>query len=441
MPRALATRFLRTRHLVCLLVASVPARNPASSPHPVSSALEREKLDASLRRRFGVAWIFLLLSALLGFGLRLQVVQPWATLEYAHLLHTHSHLAFLGWVFNAFFVVSLRHFIPAECRGSYDWLWWTMQAAVAGMLATFPFQGYAPASIAFSTVHMVASFAFALKLWRRNHASPAARPHLHAALIFMLLSGLGPLALGPLASAGLRDSPAYTLAVYFYLHCQYNGWFLFFLQALALQLAHERAWPVCTSAALRAAGWLFAGNVLAYALSTLWCDPPAWVRGAAIAGGALQIIGCVEFARAFGPLRLPSCGIQGILLATAIAGWLLKHALHALGGWPAFNALLPQRFVAIAFLHLIFLGVVLPALIAWAAAQGWFRSRTRFRIGALLLLAGVAATELLLLAPTVLAAFGWFPEWPLARLLAAASALLVVALFLTGDFRRGAKMP
>lgn len=417
----------------------MPARTSASSQSPVSSAVERATLGASLRRRFGVAWVFLLVSALLGFGLRLQVVQPWTTLDYAHLLHTHSHVAFLGWVFNAFFVVSLRHFIPAESRRGYDWLWWTMQAAVVGMLATFPFQGYAPASIAFSTVHMVASVAFALKLWRRNHASPSARPHLRAALIFMLLSGLGPLALGPLAAAGLRDSPAYTLAIYFYLHCQYNGWFLFFLQALALQYAHERAWPARPSAALRAAGWLFAGNVLAYALSTLWCDPPAWVRSAAIAGGALQVVGVVEFVRAFGPLRLPSGGFQKLLLATAIAGWLLKHALHALGGWPAFYALLPQRFIAIAFLHLIFLGIVLPALIAWAAAQEWFHSRVRFRLGTLLLLAGVAATELLLIAPTVLAAFGWFPDWPLAQLLLAASALLVIALCLIGDFRRCAK--
>lgn len=389
-----------------------------------------------LRRRFGLAWSFLLAATLIGCGLRLQIVRPWTTLDSRHLLHTHSHVAFLGWVFNAFFVVALRHFIPADERPSYDRLWWTMQIAVLGMLVTFPFQGYGAGSIACSTVHMLASVIFAVKLWRRNQASRAAKAHLRAALCFMLLSGLGPLAIGPLASAGLRDSPAYTLAIYFYLHCQYNGWFLFFLQALLLQRAHEHAWPVREHTAVRAAGWLFAGNLLTYALSALWCDPPAWIRGVALLGGVLELVGCVEFARATASFRLPSNWPGKPLAAFAVTGWILKHGLHFLAPWPGGVELVQQRYVAIAFLHLVFLGVVIPTMVVWALGQGWLRDSFIVGCGVVLFLVGAVATECLLVAPTLVDAIGGSFSWPLPMLLLAAAIMLTIGIGLMGNISR-----
>lgn len=384
--------------------------------------------DAGLARRFRVAWVFLLVSVLIGLGLRLQWVWPWTTLEYNHLLHAHSHVAFLGWVFNAFFVVSLRHFVPeGEARG-YDRLWWTMQLGVAGMLLTFPFQGYAAASIAFSTLHMAAAFVFAMKLWRRNRAAPAARLHLRLALAFMLLSGAGPLALGVLPALGLRESPAYTLAIYFYLHCQYNGWFPFFLQALLLQRAQEQGWRVDDTAAAGAAWWLGVGGLLAFALSTLWCGPPAVVGWIAVAGGLMQAVGAARFVRAVRGVPWPADGVVRVLAFVALGAWLLKHGLHLVGPVPGLSALAQQRFIAIAFLHLVFLGLVTPGLLVWAHAQGWLPANGRFRAGAALLLLGTMVSELLLVVPTFAGAlpFGWSLPGPLL----AASAVLVVGVAL-----------
>ncbi len=381
-----------------------------------------------LARRFQVAWLFLFVSVLIGLGLRLQWVWPWTTLEYNHLLHAHSHVAFLGWVFNAFLVVALRHFVPREEARGYDRIWWTMQLAVLGMLGTFPFQGYAPASIAFSTLHMAAAFVFAVKLWRRNRAIPAARPHLRLALAFMLLSGGGPLALGVLPALGLRESPAYTLAIYFYLHCQYNGWFPFFLQALLLQRAGENRWPVDGPAAASAAGWLGAGGLLAFALSTLWCQPPAAVVWIAVAGGAIQAFGAGRFLLAVRGVPWPAAGLVRALAVVATGAWLLKHALHLVGPWPGLAELAQQRFVAIAFLHLVFLGLVTPGLLVWAHGCGWLSAGGRLRLGAGLLLTGTAVTEFLLVVPTFL---GGLPfGWPLPLPLLLASALIVVGVAL-----------
>ena len=384
--------------------------------------------DAWLARRFRVAWVFLLVSVLIGLGLRLQWVWPWMTLEYNHLLHAHSHVAFLGWVFNAFFVATLRHFVPpAETRG-YDRLWWTMQLGIVGMLVTFPFQGYAAASIAFSTLHMAAAFVFAVKLWRHNRAAPAARVHLRLALVFMLLSGAGPLALGVLPALGLRESPAYTLAIYFYLHCQYNGWFPFFLQALLLQRAQEQGWRVDDTAATGAAWWLGVGGLLVFALSTLWCGPPAVVGWIAVAGGVMQAIGAARFVRAVRGVPWPADRVVRVLAFVALGAWLLKHGLHLVGPVPGLAVLAQQRFVAIAFLHLVFLGLVTPGLLVWAHAQGWLPANGRFRAGAALLLLGTVVSELLLVASTLAGGlpFGWSLPGPLL----AASAVLVAGVAL-----------
>jgi hypothetical protein len=397
------------------------------TPGP-ATAVAAPPPDAWLARRFRIAWVFLLGSVLIGLGLRLQWVWPWTTLGYSDVLHAHSHVAFLGWVFNAFFVVALRHFVPAAETRGYDRVWWTMQVAVAGMLATFPFQGYAPASIAFSTLHMAAAFVFAVKLWRRNRAGPAARRHLRLALAFMLLSGAGPLALGVLPALGLRESPAYTLAIYFYLHCQYNGWFPFFLQALLLQRAEEQGWRVDFPAATAAAGWLGSGGLLVFALSTLWCQPPAVVGGIAVAGGVLQAVGAARFVRAVRGVPWPASVTGRALAGVAAGAWLLKHGLQLVGPVPGLAVLAEQRFIAIAFLHLVFLGLVTPGLLVWAQAQGWLPANGRGRAGVALLLLGTAVSELLLVLPTVAGGlpFGWSVPGPLLM----ASAVMVAGVAL-----------
>ena len=394
-----------------------------------------------LARRFAVAWVFLLVSAGLGALLRLVPLAPLDMIVYGHVLHAHSHVAFLGWIFNAFFVVALRHFILPDQASGYDVPWWTMQAAVLGMLASFPAQGYGAVSIAFSTLHMVASAVFAWKLWRGNLAAPGARFFLRAALVCMLVSGLGPIALGPLAALDLRDSPAYPLAIYFYLHFQCNGWFVFFLLALGLQRLAGAGAPT-VSRRLEYAGWLLAaGCVLTFALSALWLDPPRWVQAVALVGGALQLAGggCLLAAlRAPGPWK--SRGVSRLLLHVAIGSLVLKLLLQFAGALPGLAALAAQRYIVIAFLHLIFLGFVTPALVHWAIEEGWLpggRWRAR-EIGIALFLGGALATEIVLVLPTALALCGWSIALPVPALLLAAAVLLVASIAVLGAALRTA---
>jgi hypothetical protein len=366
------------------------------------------------QRAFRAAMAFLLVAALLGVLLRWQLVTPIPGLVYGHWLHTHSHTAFLGVVFNAFFALALARFVPAAESRGYLRVFVVLQIAVLGMLATFPRQGYGAASIAFSTLHMVAAGVFAWRLWCRNHASPAARPHLRVALVFLVLSGLGPLALGPLAALGQRDHPAYLLSIYFYLHAQYNGWFPFFLQAYALQhVAVQTSAPSFERNSALALRWLFAGALLTFAQSTLWLSPPAWIYGVAALGGIAQLIGFGYLLRALRLARPLPAGPIRVLVVSGVAAMTLKLVLQAASASPALSALANHRFVVIAFLHLVFLGVVAPAIFAAGLHAGWLRDRLSTRLGLVVFFAAAALSELILVG----VALGWTPPAPIPRLL------------------------
>src|SRR5690606_30397028 len=213
--------------------------------------------------------------------------------EYAYTLHAHSHVAFLGWVFNGFFALALQVFVPTGDSHRYRRLFWTLQVAVAGMLVAYPVQGYARESIIFSTLPLVCAGVFAVRLLRRNVARPVARRYRVAAFACMLLSGIGPLTLGPLAAMGMRESPWYLLCIYFCLHFQYNGWFILYLIAVLVQRWETAGTSRAVAAAARAWHWLIAGTLLSFALSALWMSPSAWVYAAAVAGGAALLVATV----------------------------------------------------------------------------------------------------------------------------------------------------
>ena len=203
---------------------------------------------------------------------------------------------------------------------------------------------------------------------------------------------------------------------------------MFFLQALMLQ--GLPAQPATDGR--RALVWLGTGAVLTFALSTLWLHPPVWVYAAAAAGGAAQLVGCIYLVRGLrGGIGCFSGAARG-LVALALAAFLLKHALQAASVWPGLTALANHRFTVIAFLHLVFLGVVTPLLLAWALRLGWLREGRWLRAGLGLFLAGAVASE------AVVASVPLGVAWPqmMKILLAAALAMTVGVAVIFGGLER-----
>ena len=137
-----------------------------------------------------------LIAAIMGVVLRYASIGT-INFNYRFLTHAHSHIAMLGWVYLMLFVLIVHYFVP-EKKPIYTKLFWLTQFAVVGMMLSFPFQGYATVSIAFSTLHIFCSYYFVFLIWKHHKTeSIVTRRLLKTALLFMLLSTAGVWCLGP----------------------------------------------------------------------------------------------------------------------------------------------------------------------------------------------------------------------------------------------------
>jgi len=175
------------------------------------------------------------IASLMGLLLRLMYVTPIEWVDFQFLMHGHSHTAMLGWVYLMLYGLIVHFFIPKEAQQKpiYNRLFWVTQIAVLGMMINFPIQGYALFSITFSTLHIFCSYYFCCLVWK--DAQPASLPEkllLKTSLFFMVFSTLGVWCLGPAVGLLGKASPFYQIAIQFFLHFQFNGWFLFAILAL-----------------------------------------------------------------------------------------------------------------------------------------------------------------------------------------------------------------
>ncbi|MEQ8715752.1 MAG: hypothetical protein RIC80_22245, partial [Cyclobacteriaceae bacterium] len=189
-----------------------------------------------MKHQVRTALAFFLIAALIGWALR-SVQSGWLMLNFKYLLHTHSHVALIGWVYNGCFIILQRIIIADNARTSYyNRLFWITQITILGMLVSFPFQGYGAVSITFSTLYIFASYVLG---WRAyidvgSQAKPV-RTLVRAGVVFLFLSSIGPFALGYFMSQGLGDSIYYKLSIYWFLHFLYNGFFLMVMAAYAIK--------------------------------------------------------------------------------------------------------------------------------------------------------------------------------------------------------------
>lgn len=155
------------------------------------------------------------------------------------MMHGHSHVTMLGWVYLALYSLIWYRFIPKGKREKpvYSLLFWFTQMTVVGMMISFPLQGYGVLSISFSSLHILSSYVFCYLVWKDH---PIQKPEvsllLKTALVLMIISTIGVWALGPLAISGGRNSTFYQIAIQFYLHFQFHGWFTFAVLALLLDV-------------------------------------------------------------------------------------------------------------------------------------------------------------------------------------------------------------
>ena len=253
-----------------------------------------------------LALLNLLVVGILGSILRLQPIFPFHNFRFRFWVHAHSHVAFLGWVFMVLAALIYKNHLPdvPALNAKMRWLILIFQGAVLGMLFTFPFTGYAPGSIFFSAVQMFSSIYFVILLfkWTTQRYNPAII-FLKFGLLFMVISGIGPIALGPIAAMGLKNTPWYDGAIYFYLHFQYNGWFTLAIIGLLLGILEQQDVDYNEPKTRKSLLWLFLAIIFTFGLSLLSFGMPFWVNVISILGAMVQILVIGWFLRLFWQFR------------------------------------------------------------------------------------------------------------------------------------------
>lgn len=328
-------------------------------------------------------------------------------MNYGFLLHAHSHFAFAGWGFLALYTAFVHVFIPDKIalNKSYKAMFWLMQIAAFGMLLSFPFEGYAAVSISFSTLFVAVSYWFSWRFFKdtkQENGNQISIRFARAALIFLVISSIGPFSLGPIIANGERGSHLYFNALYFYLHFQYNGWFSFGVFALLFRWIEQRHLNYSEKSALLFYRLMVWACVPAFLLSILWIHPASWVYFIAGIAGLIQFIALIPFWKI-----VKQCdkviGKQlsktvRILFLLSIVSFTLKLALQLLSAVPIMAQWAYEvRHLVIGYLHLVLLGFITLFLLAYFVEQKLlFIGYRSVRWGLGCFVTGILITELLI---------------------------------------------
>ena len=389
---------------------------------------------------------YLVIVGILGALLRAAFVfdlPGW--IEYRKITHAHSHIAMLGWIYNGLFLAIMRVYRIQSRR--LLGLFWLTQVAVIGMLFTFPVVGYAPLSIVFSTLHILLSYVFAVLIWN-DPSVRQARGSLHtvllkSSLVFLVLSSLGTFGLASMMVSEGRGTATYYASIQFYLHFQFNGWFLFAALAVLFKFLHNVGHAISAQAHRTYLVVFIAATCLTYALAVTWSTPRAYIFWINSAGALIQLIALWWLVRLLIRhrtrlrSRIPESAAH--LLGISLVCLILKIVLQSLVAIPALAQVsyTVKNFV-IGFIHLLNLGIVTTFLLAMF--HHYYRLEGRlFRWGIILFIGGFVGTEALLFVQGIMlwAAWGFLPAYYLLMWLFSMSLLLGLVLSMAASFRLG----
>jgi len=300
--------------------------------------------------------------------MRLFTIHPNTIITYTHVLHGHSHLAILGWAFLGVFIIFLTTFWEhMKQQRQAKILIFFLFIISSIMFIAFLYQGYAVFSIIMSTTHIFIEYWAAVfiyqQLKRHNDIPKSGRLFINSGIIALLISSIGPFALGYISANGLKDSYWFDMAMYFYLHFQYNGWLTLFLIGMFIIIVHRRNIPI-QSHLLNLGFWCYFISLFpSYFLSILWIDLGNYNTVLAIIGGIGQWLGVLfilaAFKRIWRELIQPYSAITATSLAITLLLLLIKSTME-LG--LMLQSLAPliydTRSIVIGYLHLTLLGFI-----------------------------------------------------------------------------------
>jgi len=363
-------------------------------------------MNQLLRKWLTISFFNLMLVAILGLLMRYKIAYSLPFIDQKHVLHSHSHFAFSGWITQTLMVLLVHYLVLKNGEAvfkKYNWLLYANLFASYGMLISFILQGYAFFSISFSTLSIFVSYIFAVFYWKdlaRLNEKRASHLWFKAALVFNVVSSIGAFGLAYMMANKIAVQNWYLAAVYFFLHFQYNGWFLF--AGMGLLVAKLEYSNVSVKKLRMAFGFFCVACVPAYLLSALWLPIPKFIYFIVVAAVAAQLAGWWLMVKEFIRCRLfisynfLKYG-KTLLLLSAIA-FSIKLILQTGSVHPALSQLsYGFRPIIIGYLHLVLLAVTSIFIIGYIVSFELVPVTKVLITGVFIFVAGIVINELLLM--------------------------------------------
>lgn len=306
--------------------------------------------------------------ALAGIILRYKINFSLPIIDQKYLLHGHSHFAFVGWVSLSLMALMIFYLQKNEVNinlKKYKWVLLANTITAYGMLLTFTWQGYAFFSITFSTLSIFVSYIFIYFYWqdlKKIRDTESIHIWFKTGLIIWAVSSVGAFSLAYFMASHLKNQDLYFAAIYFFLHFQYNGWFIFVCFGLLFAYLKQRRCLSIISINKNIYLLLVITVVPTYFLSIIWLKIPNYLFWIAAIAGFIQllvVLYLIKLLRRFISLRLDISNTTTFLWSLACVSLILKIILQSLSAVPylaqfAFS----YRPIVIGYLHLSFLGII-----------------------------------------------------------------------------------
>lgn len=241
--------------------------------------------------------LMIVLTILSGITLRWIYVAPIKWLAFTNLLHAHSHLAILGWVYLAIIALFYFLFVQKEQRTKTATILFIMTAAITVvMFFAFIYEGYALFSIASSSLHVLATYAFFIYFFRlvKNNDSPhrsISGLYIKGSVFFLIVGSLGPWLLAYWNGAQLPKNFFYDILVHTFLHFEINGWITLAILGILLYLL-DREGGLQRTPIFRIAFWFYSISLLpGLVLNVDWTQGSMALFPVALIGWVLKMIG------------------------------------------------------------------------------------------------------------------------------------------------------
>lgn len=326
-----------------------------------------------LKKHSVIALSYFLLITLLGVLLRcFSVIE--IDFNYRHIVHAHSHIALLGWVYTALMILIYKLYLKKEnIERKYLRIFWSTQFTIIGMLVTFPFTGYALFSIVFSSLFIIASYFLGYLVFKytpKELKKTNSYKCIQLALWYMIISSIGPWALGAIMNTLGESSSWYRNAIYFYLHFQYNGWFILGLVGLLLRVFELKGLYIPRKV-FKPFFLLFnIGVIVTFLISILWMKLGYVINLIAGIGGLFQIIAFIillkEIHKQKEQLLNAFSNVLVLVFKTVVLLFFIKLAMQIIGVIPYLTQVVSLYIdFVIGYIHWIFLGIVSLSLLGF----------------------------------------------------------------------------